>query len=131
MTRCRRRKFNYDQMNDVLIKEFPSLAWKYQQELDWWGDETPGPHIIYGDLFTPYLANQLKAGNNGAAQKAFRHLEGLLNHEDVKVQEVAVVTVLEYLQNDAELLALATPYLGPLAAEAITDLKTFWEGIRG
>ena len=128
--RCKFGRFTYDEMNDQLVKEFPNLTPRYEQELDWWGDEKPGPHIVYGDLFVPYLAKCLKTGDSKAAKKAFKHLEMVLKHEDVKVQEVAVVTVLEAIENDEELLALARPFFGPLAAKAIDDLKKFWERIR-
>lgn len=131
MTRHQSTKFTYDELNALLVKEFPCLTHKYEQELDWWDDEKPGPHVVYGDQFTPYLVDRLKAGDKEAAKRAFEHLEMLLSHKDVKVQEVAVVTVLEYLESDHELAALARPFLGPQATGAMNDLKKFWDEVRG
>ena len=60
-------------------------------------------------------------------ERAFELLEELIASSDVRVQEVAVVTVLEYLQGKPSLLRRAEPYMGPLASAAVRDLEEFWE----
>ncbi len=118
----------YDELSDALIREFPELREKYEQELEWWSPDTPGPHIVYGDIFTPYLVEGLESGRDTVRlERAFRLLEELIANSDVKVQEVAVVTVLEYLQGKPSLLNRAEPYMGPLASFAIRDLEEFWQ----
>lgn len=121
-------KLTYDGLSRTLIEAFPELRERYEKELDWWGSEKPGQHIVYGDIFTPYLAELLEADRDTERlERAFRLLEELIANNDVRVQEVAVVTVLEYLQGKPCLLRQAEPYMGPLASAAVRDLEEFWE----
>lgn len=123
-----RTTLTYDNLSEALIEEFPELQEKYEQELEWWGPEKPGQHVVYGDIFTPYLVGLLEADRDRARlERAFALLEDLIANSEVKVQEVAVVTVLEYLQGKPNLLSRAEPYVGPLASTAIRDLEGFWQ----
>lgn len=118
----------YGDLGAKLIEEIPELEDAYRKLLDWWGEETPGPHIIYGDVLTPYIIRALESDDPAAIRKAFELLETLIADEDVHVQEVAVVTVLEQLQDNEEWLRLMRPHLGPLGKQAVRDLAQFWRG---
>jgi len=121
-------KLSYDELSKTLVEAFPEIQERYEKELDWWGSEKPGQHIVYGDIFTPYLVELLEADRDTERlQRAFELLEELIANNDVRVQEVAVVTVLEYLQGKPSLLSRAEPYMGPLASAAVRDLDEFWE----
>jgi len=129
MTGGSRRRLSYDDLSSKLIEEFPELRTQYEAELKWWGSEKPGQHIVYGDIFTPFLVELLESGQERhRIERAFALIETMLSSEDVRVQEVAVVTVLEYLQGKKNLLKLAEPFLGSLASSAVRDLGRFWEG---
>ena len=129
MTASPKGGLRYGDLGTKLIEEIPELEGAYRELLDWWGEETPGPHIIYGDVLTPYIIRALESGDEPTAiTKAFELLETLIAHEDVHVQEVAVVTVLERLQDNEEWVRLMRPHLGPLAKQAIRDLAQFWRG---
>lgn len=131
MTGHRRAALHFDNLSLAMVKEFPELRERYTKELEWWGDEKPGQHVIYGDIFTPYLVDLLESGRGpNQLKRAFSFLENMLSCEDVKVQEVAVVTVLEYFHGKPKLLDLAKPYFGPLAVSAIHDLDEFSRGQR-
>jgi len=120
-------KYTYDGLARTLIEAFPELRERYEKELDWWGSEKPGQHVVYGDIFTPYLVELLEADRDiEGLERAFELLEELIANRDVRVQEVAVVTVLEYLQGKPSLLRRAEPYMGPLASAAVRDLEEFW-----
>lgn len=120
---------SYGELGTRLIEEIPELEDAYRKLLDWWGEDTPGPHIVYGDVLTPYIVRMLESGDDPAAiRKAFGLVEALIADEDVKVQEVAVVTVLEQLQDNQVWLRLMRPHLGPLAKQAVRDLAQFWRG---
>ena len=46
---------NSIELNKLLIEKFPNLIDDYCDEVGWQeGDET-GSHIVYGDVFTPYI----------------------------------------------------------------------------
>jgi hypothetical protein len=124
-------RLDFDDLSMRLLQEFPELRPRYEEELNWWGSEKPGQHIVYGDIFTPFLVALLESGKDRhGIERAFALIEALLNSDDVRVQEVAVVTILEYLQGKQDLLKLAEPFLGPLASTAVCDLEQFWEGRR-
>lgn len=119
----------YENLSRRLVEEVPELEDAYRKELEWWGEETPGPHIIYGDVLTPYIIRLLESGDDpGALRRAFDLLERMIADEDLEVGAVAVVTVLERLQDSDEWLKLLKPYAGPLAREAVRDLVQFWQG---
>ena len=119
----------YGDLNAKLVEEIPELGEPYRKKLEWWGQETPGPHVIYGDVLTPHIILLLESGDDAEAiKRAFGLLETLLAHEDVRVQEVAAVTVLEELQGKPEWLNLMRPHVGPLARQAVRELAQFWRG---
>jgi len=128
--KCKARQtLRYEDLTVKLIGEFPELEQAYQRELEWWGSETPGQHIIYGDLFTPHIVGLLQCGDDPAAiARAFSLLEQMIASDDVRVQEVAVVTVLEGLEGNPTWFRLAKPHLGPLARRAVEELVDFWRG---
>ena len=129
MTASPKGGLRYGDLGTKLIEEIPELEGAYRELLKWWGEETPGPHIIYGDVLTPYIIRVLESGDEPAAiTRAFELLETLIADEDVHVQEVAVVTVLERLQDNEEWVRLMRPHLGPLAKQAVRDLAQFWRG---
>ena len=129
MTDEARSALHYDELGKRLIEEIPELEEPYRRELEWWGEEKPGPHVIYGDLLTPYIVRLLEAGDNpDAIKRAFGLLETLIADEDIDVQAVAVVTVLDRLVGNAEWISLMMPYVGPMARKAVQDLT---EGSQG
>lgn len=129
MTDKGRDALNYNELGMRLIEEIPELAEAYSRELEWWGEEKPGPHVIYGDVLTPHIIRLLEAGDNpDAIKRAFGLLETLIADEDIEVQAVAVVTVLDRLVGNAEWVRLMMPYLGARVRREVQDLT---EGSRG
>ena len=105
--------------------------------------DVPGNHIVYGDIFTHYLILLLQGPEvthylrfrpldigpterEKRVKEAFDFLEGMCRNEDIRVQEVAVVTVLEYISGTPGLLALAKPHLGPALRKDLKALQDFW-----
>jgi hypothetical protein len=43
----------YTNVAEALIETVPDLRARYAEELRVWGDELPGPHIIFGDGLNP------------------------------------------------------------------------------
>ena len=114
---------HYDQLGAMLVREMPELGNLYGRELEWWGEETPGPHVVYGDVLTPYIIQLLESGEDAEAiKRAFGLLERLIADRDVEIQAGAVVTVLDRLVGNAEWMRLMKPYLGRLARRAVRDL---------
>lgn len=149
-------EMTWESMSQVLVDVFPELHTPYEELLAWWTDpqyadddddgtdDVPGNHIVYGDIFTLYLICLLddsreehylrsfhrlalaQTEREERTKEGFDFLEGMCLNEDIRVQEVAVVTILEYMHGRSKLLALATPYFGPASLSALKDLDDFW-----
>ena len=116
-------------LNDLLLENFPGLREVYEDRLSEWckPDETPGPYLVYEDVFWPHLANLLRENNEVELKKAFELTEALVAHEEEYFQGVAVIAILERVCVDDELLRLAQPYLGPVSRETAAEFEEFFD----
>ena len=113
-------------VNERLFEVFPELEEPYLREIKRPGDEEPGPPWVYDELLNPHVRKLLESGDQPAAlRKAFDLVEAMCGDEDERVQEVAVVTVLEGLAWKPEWREAMMPYLGPLTKEA-WDVMIHW-----
>jgi len=88
----------FEDMTDLLVTRAPELRKEIDDVRRWWAPDVPGQHIIYGDVLTPLLERLLQTGeDNGRLRELFAFLEELAKNPDAHVQEVLVVTILEYL----------------------------------
>src|SRR3990172_1986422 len=105
----------YDDLSRALIERVPELQARYDAELRAWGDETPGPHIVFGDVLYPALAAALRSNEREELiKRSFAFLEELANDSDDQIQNVVAVSVCEQfaLGGDEWLLAKAREYMG-------------------
>lgn len=120
------RDITYANLSQKLIEIVPELWPQYRKELESWGDEVPGPHIIYADVLTPYLMALLKSEPNSEIEEVFTRifafLETLANHKDVHISEVVGVSVLEPLYG-AGLLERARHYMGPATLQMSREIE--------
>lgn len=148
----------WEDMPKALVGAFPELREPYEELLAWWTDpqnadgdqgdtdDVPGNHVIYGDIFTPYLIRLLdgpgkehnflstshmpcldRSEKTRRADRGFDFLEGMCLNKDIRVQEVAVVTVLEYISGRPSLMALVRPNLGPVSRKELAQLQDAWK----
>ncbi len=106
-------EIKYETVVDHLITSIPELREKYEKELEWWGTERPGPHIIYGDLLTPHLIAAIERNDGAEIRRVFDSLEILAAHPDPKVQEIAAFSVCERLTDNSDWMKTARSYMGP------------------
>jgi hypothetical protein len=118
----------YEQLGDRLVEVLPELAPGYQAMLEHWGDDKPGPHIVYGDLLSPWLFQMLETCEEAETLKAiFGLMEELAHNSDRHVVEVVQMTVLEYLLHDDERMNRAREsYMGPRTLELSYEIERFW-----
>jgi hypothetical protein len=120
-------QIHYANVAEALIEAVPELRARYAEELRVWGDELPGPHIIFGDVLNPYLIELLDAHHaTEQLQKVFEFLEILAHHDDVHVQELVAVTVCERLGDCRELLQKARKFMGPRTRQFSKEVEDFW-----
>lgn len=104
---------NYDCLIDELLKAVPEIKPDYEKEMEWWGEEQPGPHNIFGDVLNPFVRSLLsKQGEEELLVKIFDFFERMAACEDIMVQEVLGCTVLEFIGDDKTLLEKAKKYMG-------------------
>lgn len=142
----------WENMHQVMVNMFPELREPYEELLSLWSRRSspydtncvPGNHVVYGDIFTHYLTlllgekekhylSQFRKRNaldltqrKKLIKDGFNFLEGMCLNEDIRIQEVAVVTVLEHMHGNAKLLALAKPHCGRASLAALGELDDFW-----
>ena len=74
----------YETASEKLIEFVPELNEAYRRELDWWGSETPGPHVIYEDILNPYVDRLLESADDAALRRVFNFIELLATAEDAR-----------------------------------------------
>ncbi len=90
------------ELNLKLIEAIPEICDIYYEETSWQdGDET-GSHVIYADVFVPFLKEQLIIKNEPLLFKAFDYIENLLELDDEYANEVIALSVLESLIFDED-----------------------------
>ncbi len=114
----------YKLVNAALVEALPELREKYEEETAAWGEEM-GPHVIYGDLLNPFIAELLDSPEDPVTEerlrRVFAFLEKLLADPDPDFSDVARTTVAEDLESDPVRLQRGRSYMGPLMAEAARD----------
>ena len=90
------------ELNLKLIEIFPEIKNTYLEETSWQdGDET-GSHIVYGDVFVPFLKREITEKRTQILTNIFMFIEELLELNDNYVNEVIAFSVFESLLFDDE-----------------------------
>lgn len=91
------------ELNMKLQASFPEIISVYREETSWQdGDET-GSHVVYADVFVPFIKDQISQGNELCLTRIFDYIESLLVSEDLYANEVLSLSVLESLVCDEEI----------------------------
>ena len=99
---------NKDNIIEKLLENLHELKIEYKKELEWWNGHIPGLHIIFGNIFNPYLINLLRSNeNDNKLIIIFNFLEELANSNDPEIKNVLTVTILEQLGDDPKILQTA------------------------
>lgn len=107
-----------------LIEYFPNLKNEVENNLNDFPEIYL--HLIFGDIFNPYLLSLLDNSQENRSQliKASELLE-YMSKMDGSIQEVVVTTVLERLSDNSEKLALFSRFIGDRTRQLMNDyMKT-------
>ena len=111
------------QLNLLLLDKFPELEKEYHDEVDWQeGDET-GSHVVYGDVFAPYIEKNIIQHNNAEIKKVFAFIEEILSRNEKYSGEVIMFSVLERLMLDEAHFKSCKKYWGKCTKKIIKEMQ--------
>ena len=116
-------------LNLKLIESFPEIKDIYLEETSWQdGDET-GAHVVYADVFVPFLKEQIIRKKEQTLSTAFNYIEEVLGLNDEYANEVVALSVLESLLFDEEVdniffIQFAKPKTLELITEIIQSIES-------
>lgn len=116
-----------DNLVENLLGLFPELRFKFEEEArNYEEDYSKYLHLVFGDIFNPYLIRVLKEDEiSNEMKKAFIFLEDMALSKDEAVINVLVVTVLEYLGDDKRLLSKAREHMGKNTRLLSVDIENY------
>ena len=103
---------NAKQLNRLLVDNFPELEGRYHDEVDWQEGDNTGSHVVYGDVFSPYIETLIVEKIYIELEKVFAFIESIVELDDNYCNEVIIFSVLERLVADEKSLLICKQYFG-------------------
>jgi hypothetical protein len=118
----------YSSVVSLIPRYLPELEEAYQEEIQWWGDEEPAPHVVYDDVFVPFFLDRLQRGDEAGLARATELLELLSSSRDERVQTLVMFTVCENLlfHRDRMLYPAAKSRMGKRTRQLCEDAENHW-----
>lgn len=86
---------NQRELNLRLLENFPILESAYREETEWQESDDTGSHVVYGDVFAPYIIEKIKQNDMKELANCFRFIEKLLEENDSYIENVISCSVIE------------------------------------
>lgn len=115
----------YEPVYDKLIDNFPELAVPYQEMLKWWGDDKPGPHIVYGELLNPLVDRLVEGNDDISLSRIFEFIERLSCSNDTRVKDLVVTTICEHIVSNPKILRRAQMLMGSSTRAQCQEVVNF------
>ena len=110
------------QLNLLLINKFPELLENYYEEVNWQeGDET-GSHVVYGDVFAPYIEKTIDESNYMKLNEIFDFIEEILIQNEKYSTEVIMFSILERLISNKKYYNICEKYFGQCTKNVIKEM---------
>lgn len=90
------------ELNLKLIEAFPEIKNVYLEETAWQEGDKTGSHVVYEDVFVPFIKMQINNKNKTLLAEIFEYIEKLLELDDKYANEVISLSVIESLLFDEE-----------------------------
>lgn len=110
----------YEDLNDLLLREFPELKEKYSVLKEFW-DGSPPPHATYGEMFTREyvipmvvraMSHQGCSNEDQVLVRVFDFIEMLAKSCDEEVRDLVQVTVCWELGRRKDILEFSRRMMG-------------------
>lgn len=112
---------------DEMLAALPELRNRYEELLEWWRDDEPGMHIVFGDVFNPFVIELLESCSDGEIlQRAFAFVERMANSLDERVVNIVYVTICEELGGKHQRLLKFWKYMGLRTKEIAREVQRWW-----
>ena len=115
----------YESVSELLVSRLPELSGPYRELLEWWGDEKPGPHVVYEDVLCPYIDELLQSEDKDALGRVFALIEQLSRSSDARVRDVVTASICEHIASNEARLDLARSFMGKLTRARCDDVTEF------
>jgi len=104
---------SYEAINDLLVEHLPAVRGQYDELRKWWGEEKPGPHVVYGDILNPYIEQTVRDGDAASLARIFEFVEILSESSDARVRDVVSATICDFLVSNELVFKRATLAMKP------------------
>jgi hypothetical protein len=113
-----------------LIKAFPELEARYQEEVTASGDDQPSNYAVVGFVFKPRFKTELATGSvTEFLRRSARFIEGVCESGNAEAINVIWVKLFEWLLAHPMELQLLWPELGSATRAAIRDAAGRWNSL--
>ena len=110
---------------DEFLHCFPEFRSSYKKHISEYDEFLA--HIFFGDFINPKLLVLLEDDQDKSRiEKVFTFLERMAVEGDADVQEILMVTILERIGDEQELLDKSHYYMGKFTRETSDKIESFW-----
>lgn len=119
-------ELKYSNIAQRLAEVIPELRSEIEELRAWWGDEEPGPHVVFGDVLYPFLVSLLDSttDKDEVLTRIFSLLEDMAASPDVHVQEVVAFSICEHLLGNTRRMERSHAFLGENTAKLCHDVES-------
>ncbi|MFF0830691.1 hypothetical protein ACFYU8_27995 [Brevibacillus sp. NPDC003359] len=110
---------NYDNVTTRLLTVVPQIRPHYEKGMEWLEEELP--HVLFGIMVVPFIIKNLE--ENKPLDVMFNFIEEMSLSSDERIQELVVVSVIESLIVEREIIHHAKSSMGKRTRELCDDIE--------
>jgi len=109
-------------LNRLLVENFAQLKETYIDATSWDDGDDTGAHVVYGDVFNPYVHDCITQNRKAEVKAVFDFIESILELDDEYAENVIAVTVLESIAYLFALQPNLVKYLGERSKAILSEI---------
>lgn len=110
------------ELNLFLLRILPGIKESYLEEVSWQDGHDTGSHIVFEDVLCPYIIRNTE--NEQELKHCFSALETILLLHDEYADEVILLSVLDDLLSEPEVITKSLKYMGSETRRLLQELLT-------
>jgi len=108
------------ELNLFLLRLLPGIKDSYIEEVSWQDGHDTGSHVVFEDVLCPYIIRN--AENEQELKHCFSTIETILLLHDEYAEEVILLSVLDDLLTEPEVIAKSLNYMGSETRRLLQEL---------